>query len=40
MQREQAIRINDHLLDACKALDKARMAIAGLAKAERIEFED
>jgi hypothetical protein len=40
MQREQAIRINDHLLDACKALDKARMAIAGLAKAERIELED
>ena len=40
MKREQAIRINDHLLDACKAFDKARMAIAGLAKAERIELED
>jgi hypothetical protein len=25
MKREQAVRINDHLLDACDALDQARM---------------
>ncbi|MBR0690806.1 hypothetical protein JQ594_33180 [Bradyrhizobium manausense] len=40
MNREQAVRINDHLLDACAALDQARMAIAGLGKAERIKLED
>ena len=40
MKLEQAVRINDHLLDAYKALDQARMAIAGLAKAERIELGD
>lgn len=40
MKREQAVRINDHLLDAYKALDQARMAIAGLGKAERIELGD
>jgi hypothetical protein len=38
MKREQAVQINDHLLDACEALDQARMAIAGLGKAERIEL--
>jgi hypothetical protein len=38
MKREQAIRINDHLLDAYKAFDEARMAIAALGKAERIEL--
>ncbi|MCC8968119.1 hypothetical protein H8A95_38910 [Bradyrhizobium sp. Pear76] len=38
MKREQADRINDHLLDAWEAMDKARMAIAGLAKAERLKF--
>jgi len=38
MKLEQAVRINDHLLDAYKALDQVRMAIAGLAKAERIEL--
>ncbi|HEX9212460.1 MAG TPA: hypothetical protein VF901_18315 [Bradyrhizobium sp.] len=40
MKREQAVRINDHLLDACEALDQARMAIAALGKAERIELGD
>jgi hypothetical protein len=40
MKLEQAVRINHHLLDACAALDRARMAIAGLGKAERIELED
>ncbi|MCK1389869.1 hypothetical protein [Bradyrhizobium sp. 1] len=38
MKLEQAVRINHHLLAAYKALDQARMAIAGLAKAERIEL--
>ena len=40
MKREQAVRINDHLLDACAAMDKARIAIAGLGKAERMELGD
>jgi hypothetical protein len=40
MKLEQAVRINHHLLDACSALDRARMAIAGLGKAERIELGD
>ncbi|MCK1543074.1 hypothetical protein IVA87_00505 [Bradyrhizobium sp. 147] len=40
MNREQAVRINDHLLDACEALDRARMAIAALGKTERIELGD
>lgn len=40
MKREQAVRINDHLQNALASLDQARMAIAGLAKAERIELDD
>lgn len=40
MKVEQAVRINHHLLDAYAALDRARMAIAGLGKAERIELGD
>ncbi len=28
MKREQAARINDHLLDAYSALDRARVSIA------------
>ncbi|WP_407116032.1 hypothetical protein [Bradyrhizobium sp. LMG 9283] len=40
MNREQAVRINDHLLDAYTALDQARMVIAALGKAERIELGD
>jgi hypothetical protein len=40
MKLEQAVGINDHLLDAGAAFDRARMAIAELGKAERIELED
>jgi len=40
MKREQAVRINDYLVKACAALDQARMAIAGLGKAERIKLGD
>ncbi len=40
MKLEQAVRINHHLLEAYASLDRARMAIAGLGKAERIELED
>lgn len=40
MKLEQAVRINHHLLNACAALDQARMAIAGLGKVERIKLED
>ncbi|WFU81536.1 DUF3658 domain-containing protein [Bradyrhizobium sp. CIAT3101] len=40
MKRAQAVRINDHLLDAYKALDQAGMAIAALGKTERIELEE
>jgi hypothetical protein len=40
MKRDQAVRINDHLLDACAAMDRARLAIADLGKAERIKLED
>jgi len=39
MKREQAVRITGHLLDACEALDKADMAIAGLGKEERLRFD-
>lgn len=39
MNREQADRINDHLLDAWEAIHKARMAVAGLAKVERVKFD-
>jgi hypothetical protein len=40
MRLEQAVRINHHLQDAYAALDRARMAIADLGKAERIKLED
>ncbi|WP_177196077.1 DUF3658 domain-containing protein [Bradyrhizobium sp. OK095] len=40
MKLDEAVRINHHLLDACAALDRARMAIAGLGKAERIKLEE
>jgi hypothetical protein len=40
MKLEQAVGINDHLLDAGAAMEKARIAIAGLGKAERIELGD
>ena len=39
MKRDQAARIHNHLVDAYKALDKARMAIAGLGKAERLALD-
>ncbi len=40
MNREQAEQINDHLLDAGAALEKAGRAIAGLGKAERLKFDE
>jgi hypothetical protein len=40
MKREQAVEINDHLVDACEALDQAQIAIAGLGKAERLKLDD
>jgi hypothetical protein len=39
MNRERAVRINKHLLDAYGAMDLARMAIAGLGKEERLKFD-
>jgi Protein of unknown function len=39
MNREQAVRIHEHLLDAHLALDDAGMAIAGLGKEERLRFD-
>jgi hypothetical protein len=32
MKREEAVRIQQHLLEADVALDRARIAIAGLGK--------
>jgi len=39
MNREQAVRIQTHLLDADVALDRARVAIAGLGKEERLRLD-
>ena len=39
MNREQAVRIQEHLLDADAALNQARMAIARLGKAERLTLD-
>jgi hypothetical protein len=39
MDREQALRIQKHLIDADVALDHARMAIAGLGKEERLALD-
>jgi hypothetical protein len=39
MNREQAVRIHEHILDAYAALDDARMAIAGLGKEERLRLD-
>jgi hypothetical protein len=39
VNREQAVRIQKHLLDAGVALDHARMAIAGLGKEERLALD-
>lgn len=40
MNREQAVRIHGHLIDADIALDDARRAIAGLGKAERLRLDE
>ncbi len=40
MNREQAIKIQKHLLDACEAMDRARMVSAGLGKEERLRLGD
>ncbi|WP_234684271.1 DUF3658 domain-containing protein [Bradyrhizobium monzae] len=40
MKREQAVWINHQLQEAYAALDRARIAIADLGKAERIKLED
>jgi hypothetical protein len=39
MNREQAVRIQKHVLDADAALDHARTAIAGLGKEERLALD-
>jgi len=39
MNREQAVRIQKHVLDADAALDHARTAIAGLKKEERLALD-
>jgi hypothetical protein len=39
MNREQAVRIQKHVLDADAALDRARMAIADLKKEERLALD-
>ncbi len=39
MDRKQAVEIQKHLLGADHAMDKARMAIAGLGKEERIKLD-
>jgi Protein of unknown function len=38
MNQERAAEINRHLLDADSAMDRARRAIAGLGKEERVRF--
>jgi hypothetical protein len=39
MNRERAVRIHKHLLDADVALDHARIAIASLGKEERLALD-
>ena len=39
MNREQAVRIHEHLIDAHIALDEARRAIAALGKEERSKLD-
>ena len=39
MKREEAFRIQQHLLEADVALDRARIAIAGLGKEERLRLD-
>ena len=40
MTRDQAEEIQHHLLDADSAMDRARRAIAGLGKEDRLRFDD
>jgi len=40
MKREQAIKLEQCLADANRALDRARLIIAGFAKQDRMEFSD
>lgn len=40
MDRERAAEIQKHLLDADRAIDRARRAIAGLPKADRVRLDD
>jgi hypothetical protein len=40
MKREQAIELEQCLADANRALDRARLIIAGFAKEDRIRFRD
>ena len=40
MTRDQAETIQRHLLDADSAMDRARRAIAGLGKEDRVRFDD
>jgi hypothetical protein len=40
MTRDQAAKIQSHLLDADSAMDRARRAIAGLGKEDRLRFDD
>jgi len=39
MNREEAVRIQKHLLDAGVSLDHARRTIAGLGKEERLALD-
>jgi len=39
MKREEAVRIQQHLLEADVALDRARIAFAGLGKEERLRLD-
>ncbi len=40
MKREQAIQLEQCLIDANRTLDRARLVIAGFAKEDRIRFRD
>jgi hypothetical protein len=40
MKKEQAIELEQCLADANRALDRARIVIAGFAKQDRIRFDD
>jgi Protein of unknown function len=40
MDRDRALQIQKHLLDADSAMERARRVIAGLPKAERVKFNE